>query len=95
MKSVAYSDVIESPTDAGPIKVIAIKVLDATKLHVKLELLVHNGASLVVSQISFTTDKVVAHDLQPECGYVDLWDWYFYAIFTQVKMLGGDLPSAG
>lgn len=86
MKSVAYSDAIEMTTGAGPVKVVGLKVVSSTELNVKLEMLVHKLGTNEVLRLCVTTDKVVRHSLEPECDYLDLWDWYFYAIFTHVRL---------
>lgn len=86
MKSVAYSDAIEMTTGAGPVKVVGIKVVSSTELNVKLEILVHKLGTNEVSRLYLTTDKVVAHSFSLTCDYLDLFDWYFYAIFTHVRL---------
>lgn len=86
MKSIAYSDAIELTTKVGLVKVVGLKVVSSTELHVKLEVLVHRLGTNEVSRLNITTDKVVAHSLKPACDYVDLWDWYFYQLLTHVRL---------
>lgn len=86
MKSVAYSDAIEMSTGAGPVKIVGLKVVSSAKFHVKLEILVHKLGTNEVLRLFVTVDRVVRHSLESECDYLDLWDWYFYPIYTHVRL---------
>lgn len=86
MKSIAYSNAIEMTTGAGPVKVVGLKVVSSTQFNVKLEILVHKLGTNEVLRLYVTTDKVVRHSLESTCSYADLWDWYFYAIYTHVRL---------
>lgn len=86
MKSIAYSDAIEMSTGVGPVKVVGLKVVSSTQFNVKLEILVHKLGTNEVLRLYVTTDKVIRHSMESECDYVDLFDWYFYPIYTHVRL---------
>lgn len=87
MKSIAYSASPEHSTHAGVGKILDIKVVYLSTLSVGLEVRVHLLESGYVRKLSVMVDRIVAHRGNEEYNFAALYEMYFYAILSHVRLI--------
>ena len=87
MKSIAYSASPEHSTCAGIGKILDIKVVYLSTLSVGLEVRVHLLEGGYVRKLSILVDRIVAHHDNVDEKSAALYEMYFYAIVSHVRLI--------
>ena len=87
MKSSVYSASPEHSTRAGIGKILDIKVVYLDKFNVRLEVRVHLLECGNIRKLSISLDRIVAHRDNSVYKSAELYEMYFYAIFSHVRLI--------
>lgn len=88
MKTTAYSLTPSIETLSGPARIVGVKVLCLTDYWVTLEVRLHFQVSGNYKVITMVADRIMRHKDEILYSFDELYDWYFYAIYTHARQQG-------